>query len=572
MTLYRMKGPVKMRMTLISAFSFVVSLLLFTPQSYADLNCVACHGSNGPHGEGFEGCKACHGYPPLTSESGADGLVRYPSPTGGTSPGAHGKHATAAGYSYPCQTCHSGGMSAKGGIIEDPRQLEMGFNIFGAIGGVYDGRTLLAPYSYTAAQGTTVTANGSMTCSAIYCHSNGTSVSTAVVPAFISPAWTSRGPLACNSCHGYPPAYAHDNPKSNMHYLHQVSCDACHYATTHEGVHISDPTKHINGQYDVNADPAIGSEITYTWDRGGGTCSNVICHGVLQHNSKNWSREVNNIMIENPPGQINYMGTEQKFRVRLGSGNTLRFPGVSYLWDFGDGGKSTVAEPTHIYTAVGTYLVKLDMRDADYHPASAQGQFTIMSPSNIPPVTAMSVSVSGSTITVTDLSYDPDYNINGNSGPGQITILWGDFTKTVEPINLTDSPSNQVYIHTSNMDNYDLSMSHVVRDNKSAGAVMPTAIGFRTPALANSISISGRLTRSGAASSLQGRLKLKKNNTLFYNYFSDPNSQGDYQFVGIPPGCYTVEPSPVTGYTFNPVKSVSICTSTTGVDFTVSKP
>jgi hypothetical protein len=42
----------------IAAFIFIASLLLITTQSYADLACVACHGSNGPHGEGFEGCNA----------------------------------------------------------------------------------------------------------------------------------------------------------------------------------------------------------------------------------------------------------------------------------------------------------------------------------------------------------------------------------------------------------------------------------------------------------------------------------------------------------------------------------
>ncbi len=577
LSLFSTEIPMKMRMTLGVAFFCVVSLLLFIPQSYADLDCVACHGPNGAHGEGFEGCNVCHGYPPSTSEPGADGLVAYPSPTGGTSPGGHGKHATADGYSYPCQTCHSGGMTAQGGIIQNPRQLEMGFNIFGTIGGVYDGRTLSAPYSYTAAPGTTVTTSGSMTCSTIYCHSDGTSVSTTVVPAFISPAWTSQGPLVCTSCHGYPPAYAHDSPKSNLHADHAVGigCNYCHYATTNDGIHITDTTKHINGQYDVNANSAIGSEITYTWDRGGGTCSNVRCHGVLHHDTKKtWNDEIENIDISYTPNTSGFhLGEEFKFKVVPGYLCSLRFPGVSYLWDFGDGGTSTDPEPTHIYTAPGDYPISVEMRDADYHPASAGGRVVqIATPQNVPPVSAMSVSVSGSTITVTDLSYDPDYNIYGNSGPGQIDILWGDFTKTSVPINLTDSPSNQVYTHTSSMNNYNLSMSHVVRDNRMAPAIMPTAIGFRTPVVANSISISGRLTRSGAASSLQGRLKLKKNNGLFYNYFSDPNSQGEYQFVSIPPGCYTVEPLPVTGYTFNPVLSVPICTSTTGVDFTVTKP
>lgn len=70
----------------VGCFFFIAALLLFASQSHADLDCVACHGPNGPHGEGFEGCNACHGYPPLTSEPGADGLVKYPSSTGARRP------------------------------------------------------------------------------------------------------------------------------------------------------------------------------------------------------------------------------------------------------------------------------------------------------------------------------------------------------------------------------------------------------------------------------------------------------------------------------------------------------
>ncbi len=36
----------------------------------------------------------------------------------------------------------------------------------------------------------------------------------------------------------------------------------------------------------------------------------------------------------------------------------------TYLWDFGDGGSSTAADPTHTYIANGTYIVTLTVRDA----------------------------------------------------------------------------------------------------------------------------------------------------------------------------------------------------------------
>src|SRR5205814_6739278 len=32
---------------------------------------------------------------------------------------------------------------------------------------------------------------------------------------------------------------------------------------------------------------------------------------------------------------------------------------LTWLWDFADGGGSTMSNPTHVYLAAGTYLVKL---------------------------------------------------------------------------------------------------------------------------------------------------------------------------------------------------------------------
>jgi len=38
---------------------------------------------------------------------------------------------------------------------------------------------------------------------------------------------------------------------------------------------------------------------------------------------------------------------------------------ISYLWDFGDGNKSTLQNPTHMFTHVGTYTVSLTVTDND---------------------------------------------------------------------------------------------------------------------------------------------------------------------------------------------------------------
>lgn len=553
----------------IAVFLCLVFLALLAPRAYADLDCIACHGPNGPHEEGFEGCNVCHGYPPITSELGVDGLVKYPSPTGGTSPGAHAKHATAAGYSYPCRTCHSNGMTAEGGIIQDPRQLELGFSIFGVAGGLYDGRTLLAPYSYTAGMGTTITTGGSMTCSNIYCHSNGTSVSTGAAPPCTSPSWTSGVPLGCDSCHGYPPAYEQDNPKANGHFKHGHNthpCSDCHYATTTDGVHITDVTKHINGQYDVVADPTVRNAFTYTWDAGGGTCSNAMCHG-LNHSDSGiavWGDESCQLSVTVAPGADCF---ERIFSVVGNSYNTCRLPGISYLWDFGDGQTSTEVSPSHTYASAGSYVVQVEIRDADNHPGSA-GTGVFIQNVNLAPVPYFSlVSVSGNTVTLRDLSRDPDYNLCGHSGPGQIRIYWnltGSLT-TLTPINLTDLPSNQDIAYTYAASGINV-VRHQVMDNQNVWASSTGRATVRVPADASSINISGRITHTdgtpfpGATVFIQG---------LASNRYPITDAQGYFQILGFAPGCYTIGPNAITGYTFTP-SSATVCTSTTSANFVAS--
>jgi PKD repeat protein len=282
-----------------------------------------------------------------------------------------------------------------------------------------------------------------------------------------------------------------------------------------------------------------------------------------------WGDEWGGLAIKITPGANVF---EKKLSLTELTYNTFRLPGVSYSWNFGDGGTSTDAEPTHTYSATGTYMIKVDMRDADYHPASFQTTVVVEPQGNVIPVSAMSVSVSGYTVTVTDLSYDPDYNLNGNSGPGKITILWGNGNDRTEvPINLTDSPSNQVYTYTYPTRTSNWTITHAISDNKGDSAIMPTKMNFLIPEAASNVNISGKLTRASTASSLQGSMLLKLNNVLT-SYYSNPNSAGDYEFVNLRPGCYIVVPKVTTGYTFTPVESEPICTSTDGVNFTVTKP
>lgn len=126
--------------------------------------------------------------------------------------------------------------------------------------------------------GSTPPGDGYSNCSNTYCHSNGTSVSTDIIPYNTSSNWGS-GPLFCNSCHGNPPGYANGNPKANSHLVSghsRYSCDNCHYSTTIDGTSISSKTSHVNKSYNVT--PGTGISFSYSFATTGGTCSNVSCH------------------------------------------------------------------------------------------------------------------------------------------------------------------------------------------------------------------------------------------------------------------------------------------------------
>jgi predicted CxxxxCH...CXXCH cytochrome family protein len=125
--------------------------------------------------------------------------------------------------------------------------------------------------------GTPEPGDGYSNCSNTFCHSNGTSVSTAVMPATTTPDWGTSGPIACTGCHEYPPAYLNGNPKANSHASHSgFGCGVCHAETTADGATIASTVKHVNKNYDLQ--PGNGISFTYSFSTGGGTCSFISCH------------------------------------------------------------------------------------------------------------------------------------------------------------------------------------------------------------------------------------------------------------------------------------------------------
>src|SRR5438876_1204327 len=97
---------------------------------------------------------------------------------------------------------------------------------------------------------------------------------------------------------------------------------------------------------------------------------------------------------------------------------------VSYSWTFGDGGTSNEQNPTHVYTATGSYTVRLTVQDNQGATASASHPVSVSAPANQAP----SVNAGPDDTAVTGLLYSFSWSFSdGNhNGPWSYTIDWGD--------------------------------------------------------------------------------------------------------------------------------------------------
>jgi predicted CxxxxCH...CXXCH cytochrome family protein len=216
-------------------------------------------------------CSRCHGIAPGTGNHPVNGSKHgsYFGTGTGSCQKCHPDHA-----SEPRPFSHATSAANRGIVVR--------FTSAPNSGGAYSGNGL----NYLPSQNKVAFGN----CTNFYCHSNGTSLATGQ-PASGSVAWGSSI-LACDGCHGTPPAYANNTPKANSHAIHNFGCGTCHAGTTMDGVTIANKSLHVNGAYNVT--PGTGITFTYTYAATGGTCSNISCHG---NGSATWGRNVSHDAI-----------------------------------------------------------------------------------------------------------------------------------------------------------------------------------------------------------------------------------------------------------------------------------
>ena len=111
-----------------------------------------------------------------------------------------------------------------------------------------------------------------------------------------------------------------------------------------------------------------------------------------------------------------YTGTEDVAITFDGSGSyDLNGDSLTYAWDFGDGSRGTSVNPTHAYTAGGTYTVTLVVNDgkADSEPSTTTATITEVNDAPVADAGSGQNVVVGKVVTFNGSgSYDPDGTIS----------------------------------------------------------------------------------------------------------------------------------------------------------------
>lgn len=96
---------------------------------------------------------------------------------------------------------------------------------------------------------------------------------------------------------------------------------------------------------------------------------------------------------------------------------------VSYAWEFGDGATGTGITANHVYTASGTYLIKLSIIDNDGSPRSKTKQITVLT--NNKPTAVLSSNIGSGEVPL-GVNFDASLSTDSDGGVQEYKMNYGD--------------------------------------------------------------------------------------------------------------------------------------------------
>jgi PKD repeat protein len=161
---------------------------------------------------------------------------------------------------------------------------------------------------------------------------------------------------------------------------------------------------------------------------------------------------------------------------------------LSYSWNFGDGGTSTEAKPSHTYAAIGSFTVRLVVKDS--RGSSSDPATTTARVDNVPP--AVNAGSNSSVPVGATYSLSATFT-DGADGPWSYTIQWGDGSTNQTGSRTTPGTITATHNYASES-NYKVRVS--VTDKFGAKGGDSLALAATAPVLLAAGDI-GDCTRSG---------------------------------------------------------------------------
>ncbi|QAU24452.1 PKD domain-containing protein [Dyella sp. M7H15-1] len=189
---------------------------------------------------------------------------------------------------------------------------------------------------------------------------------------------------------------------------------------------------------------------------------------------------------------------------------------TSYAWSFGDGSTSTLASPSHTYTAAGTYTVSLKATDSTGATNTKTGSVTVSSGATGKPVASFTDSVNGLAVAFTNTSTDTggtissyawsfgDGSTSTSASPSHTYSAAGTYTVTLQVTDNTgasNSASQSVTVSSSGGSGV-FSNNTPVAITGDNWAVSSIAVSGQASKAPSNLQVSANITYGGSANGL----------------------------------------------------------------------